>query len=86
VSTNTEEQTEVCTLHIQDSTGDTRIMWNPKDKDEVAAAEAAFNAAKGRGMLAYAVDNNGEANTGEVIRTFDKKRGKIIMVPQTVGG
>lgn len=72
-------------LSITDGTGDTRIMWDPKDKDEVASAKAAFDAAKGKGMLAYKVDDEG-GRTGEVIREFDKKAGKIIMVRQPVGG
>lgn len=72
-------------LSITDGTGDTRIMWDPKNKDEVGAAKAAFDAAKSKGMLAYAVDDNG-GRTGEVIREFDKKAGKIIMVRQPVGG
>ena len=73
-------------LSIPDSTGDTRIMWDPRNKDEVAAAEAAFNEAKGRGMIAYVVDaGTGEA-TNEVVRKFDKKMGKVIMARQTQGG
>lgn len=72
-------------LSITDGTGDTRIMWDPKNKDEVAAAKAAFDAAKDKGMLAYKVDDDG-GRTGEVIREFDKKAGKIIMVRQPVGG
>lgn len=73
-------------LSILDSTGDTRIMWNPRDKDDVASAEAAWDAAKKRGMVAYFVGDNGEA--GEVIQgtKFPKKEGKIIMAPQLVGG
>lgn len=71
-------------LHIPDASGDTRIMWDPRNKDEVAAAQAAFDAAKGKGMLAYVVKDDGEP--GEVIRSFDKKAGKIIMARQTSGG
>jgi hypothetical protein len=72
-------------LHITDETGDTRIMWDPANADEVATAKAAFDKAKKRGMLAYAVTPGGEAS-GEVIREFDAKRGKIIMIRQTQGG
>ena len=75
----------VNTLHITDETGDTRIMWDPANADEVATAQAAFKAAKKKGMLAYAVTPGGEAS-GEVIREFDATRGKIIMVRQTAGG
>lgn len=71
-------------LSIADATGDTRIMFDPKVKDEVDTARAAFDAAKAKGMLAYAVDADG--GKGEVIRDFDKKAGKIIMTKQLVGG
>jgi len=72
-------------LSITDGTGDTRIMWDPKNKDEVATAKAAFDAAKAKGMLAYSVDDEG-GRTGEVIQEFNKKAGKIIMVRQPQGG
>jgi hypothetical protein len=73
-------------LVITDATGDTRIMWDPRNKDEVATAEAAFDAAKAKGMLSYSVDAETGERTGEVIQKFDKKLGKIIMVRQTRGG
>ena len=72
-------------LSIADPSGDTRIMWDPKNKDEVATAKAAFDAAKAKGMLAYMVDPE-SADKGEVIRTFDPKAGKIIMSRQLQGG
>jgi hypothetical protein len=80
----TLNETEMGTLHIMDSTGDTRQMWNPRDKDEVATAKAAFDAAKKRGMLAYTVKKDG--SKGKVITEFDKNLGKVIMTPQLVGG
>lgn len=80
------ERTEEHVLHITDGTGDTRIMWDPAVADEVATAKAAFNAAKKKGMLAYAVDPESGGRTGEVIRQFDETKGKIIMVRQTQGG
>jgi len=82
----TQLQDEKNVLHITDATGDTRIMWDPDVKDEVSTAKAAFDAAKKKGMLAYAVDPDTGGRTGEVIREFDKTRGKIIMIRQTRGG
>lgn len=73
-------------LSIPDSTGDTRIMWNPRDRDEVATAEAAFNEAKRKGMTAFKVDANTGESSGEKVTRFDKNMGKIIMVRQLVGG
>jgi len=52
----------------------------------VATAQAAFDAAKAKGMLAYSVDPDSGERTGQVIREFDKKAGKIIMIRQPVGG
>lgn len=72
-------------LSIADISGDTRIMWDPKSKDEVATAKAAFDAAKGKGMLAYTVDPK-SAEKGTVIQEFDKHLGKIIMTKQLQGG
>lgn len=74
----------VGTLHVMDDTGDTRTMWNPEVEAEVDAARAQFDALKAKGYLAYTVDNGGEK--GEVINTFDKTLGAIIMIPQVVGG
>jgi hypothetical protein len=73
-------------LHITDTTGDTRIMWDPAVGDEVDTAKAAFKKAKSKGMLAYAVDPDSGGRTGEVLREFDETKGKIIMVRQTQGG
>lgn len=79
------QQIERNSLHITDSTGDTRIMWDPNNKDEVDTARAAFDAAKAKGMLAYAVNDDG-TKSGEVLRRFEKTRGKIIMTRQLQGG
>lgn len=82
----TAVETEKHVLHILDATGDTRILWDPRNEDEVAAARAAFDAAKGRGMLAYKVSKKTGESSGEVVREFDEKAGKLIMSPQLVGG
>jgi hypothetical protein len=79
------EEIQRNTLSIADISGDTRIMWDPNNRDEVKTAKAAFDAAKSRGMLAYTVDPK-SAEKGEVVREFDKDLGKIIMTKQLVGG
>lgn len=73
-------------LHITNSDGDARYMWDPSNREEVAVAKAAFKTAKKKGMLAYAVDPETGGRTGEVIQEFDETKGKIIMVRQTAGG
>lgn len=83
--TQVSEETQRSLLSIADPSGDTRIMWDPKKKDEVATAKAAFDAAKAKGMLAYSVDPT-SADKGEVIREFNPKAGKIIMSRPLAGG
>lgn len=84
-----ESESEVpegfATLHITDPTGDTRLMWDPRIKDEVDTARAAFDAAKKKGMVGYLVDPD-DGSKGEVVNEFPKKAGKLIMVKQLQGG
>ena len=79
----TAVETEKNMLSIADATGDTRLMWDPRDADEVKVAKEAFDKAKKKGMLAYSVDEKGE-KTGQVIREFDPTLSKIVMT-QAVG-
>lgn len=72
-------------IHILDSTGDSKIIWDPNDEADVAIAKAAFEAAQKKGHRAYKVDRKGE-KTSEVVRTFDPKAEKLIMAPAFVGG
>lgn len=72
-------------LSVPDATGDTRIMWDPRDKDSISTAKAAFEEAQKKGMTAYLVGEGGESS-GEVTREFPKKAGKLIMVRQIQGG
>jgi hypothetical protein len=76
--------TEISTLIVLDETGDTRLMWDPRIKDEVKSSKELFDKMKKKGYLAYTVKKNGDP--GEVIHEFDPKAGKIIMTPQMVGG
>jgi len=79
-----QQDTNQSTLHVMDSTGDSRFMWTPGNADEIAGARAQFDALKKKGYLAYTVDEDGAK--GEVISEFDPEAGAIIMVPQLVGG
>lgn len=75
---------QVSTMHILDKTGDTRIEWNPTNKDEVKMAKAAFKTAQDKKMLIYKINRDG--SRGELLRTFDPTAERIIATPQTVGG
>lgn len=82
--TETIVETPASVLKVLDHTGDSRLEWNPRNRDEVDAARAHFDTMKAKGYLAYRVDENNEA--GEVIKQFDPNAREIIMSPQMVGG
>jgi len=71
-------------LAIIDSTGDTKVMWDKSNDDEVEAAEEQFDSLIDKGFSAYKVKKDGEK--GKKITSFDPNAGKIIMVPKIVGG
>ena len=71
-------------MAILDSTGDTKVIWDPENDDEREVAEEQFDSLIERGFTAYEVKKNGEA--GRRINAFDPDAGKIIMVPRIVGG
>lgn len=69
---------------ILDRTGDTRVMWDPNNVEEVAVARKTFDDLKAKRFIAYSVQASGDK--GEVIREFDPQAGKIILAPPMVGG
>jgi hypothetical protein len=73
------------TLHVMDSTGDTRLMWDKGNEDEVSAARRTFRDLKAKGYLAYSVRGK-KGEKGTVLREFDPDAERIIMSPQLVGG
>lgn len=70
-------------LHITDHTGDTTIEWDPSDPIEVNIAKASYDAAKAKGYLAYSEDDQGER---EIMREWNPRASRVVMIPQTVGG
>jgi hypothetical protein len=71
-------------LAIMNATGDTKIIWDSENEDEVAVARRTFTELRGKGYAAYAVKKNGDK--GEVIREFDPEAERIILAPAMVGG
>ncbi len=72
------------TLCVLDHTGDTRLIWDSRRPDEVAAAKEMFNSLRKKGYLAYKVKASGDP--GEAITEFDADAEKIIMSPAARGG
>ena len=71
-------------MRIISGEGDTKMLWDPANEDEVEAAEAQFDALVEKGFTAFKVKKDGEK--GKKITKFDEDAGKIIMVPKIIGG
>ena len=71
-------------MRCLNETGDTKMVWDPENEDEVEAAKDQFNKLRKKGFTAYSVKKGGDKN--KAIDKFDADSGMIIMVPQIVGG
>lgn len=71
-------------MEIMDRTGHTTVTWDSSKPTEVEAARDMFDTLTGEGYSAFEVE--GADNQGRRVREFDPKAGKIMMVPQLVGG
>lgn len=80
----TEEYTigALCTLNGH---GDTRVMWDSRNPDEVEAAKAQFDSLIAKGYLAYKAEGK-EGRKGEQLKKFDKRAERVILVRPPVGG
>jgi hypothetical protein len=64
--------------------GDTKVIWDPNNEDELEAAEDQFDSLIEKGFKAFKVDKEGNKTTS--IKKFNPSLGKIILVPALVGG
>lgn len=85
VAVTSEVPPNTGSLHVLDKTGDTKMMWDRNNADEVAAARKTFNDLKAKRFMAYKAEGK-EGRKGEVIDEFDPSAERIIMAPPMVGG
>jgi len=71
-------------MAILGTEGDTKVIWDPENKDETGAAEDQFNSLIKKGFKAFQVKKDGKQ--GREIKTFNPEAGKVIMTPALVGG
>jgi hypothetical protein len=71
-------------LQYMSDEGDSRIIWDPANRDEVDAARETFNKLTKKGYQAYEVRRGGER--GQRVREFDPNLERLILAPATVGG
>ena len=73
------------TMCILTGAGDTKLMWDSDNRDEVQAARDHFDDLLKKRYLAFKAEGR-EGTRGEQIRKFDPDLERIIMVPPSVGG
>jgi hypothetical protein len=71
-------------MAVMDETGDTKLIWDVDNEDEVSNAKRTFNDLKKKGYVAFKVNKKGDR--GSVMDEFDADAEKIIMAPQMQGG
>lgn len=82
------EQQTVATVRsemaIMGIAGDTKVMWDSANEDEVENARRTFKDLRKKGYLAYKVTKNGDK--AEMLTEFDPKAERIILSPPLAGG
>lgn len=71
-------------MAVMDRTGDTKIIWNSDNQDEVDNARRSFNDLKEKGYLAFHVKDGGDK--GKAITKFDPDAERLILTPPISGG
>lgn len=70
-------------MRILGRTGDTKILWNVDNKEEIKSAKEIFEKRIKEGWSAFK-EESGEK--GERIKIFDPNADRIILVPPIAGG
>jgi hypothetical protein len=71
-------------LSVLSAKGDTKLIWDAENQEEVDNARETFERLKKKGFAAFSVGKKGEQDTK--ISKFDPNLEKIIMVPPIAGG
>jgi len=72
-------------LVTMDHTGDTKLLWDSDNKDEVDNARESFNRLRKKGYFGFSVKGK-NGDKGEQLKEFDPDTERIIMAPPLVGG
>jgi hypothetical protein len=74
-------------LSILNGDGDTKLVWDSNNEDEVEAAETLFNELIAKGFAAFEVsDEKEKGGKGKMLKKFNPKAERIIMSPRIAGG
>ena len=66
--------------------GDTKVVWNRDNADEVSTARTLFEELKKKGFAAFAVKKDGSGEKGVQIFQWDANLEGLIMTPPLRGG
>lgn len=83
-STSPEDVTVIGEMRVMGRKGDTNIIWDPDNADEVAQARKTFDELRGKRFVAFRVGRGGKK--GEQITEFDPGAEKMILAPPMAGG
>ena len=64
--------------------GDTKVIFDPENEEEVDVAKEQFDNLIEKGFTAFKVDKEG--NKGTRVKKFNPKEGKYIFLPPIQGG
>ncbi len=83
-SPRNEPQPGDSVISVMGQRGDTKLIWNKNNAEEVANAKRTFDDLRAKRFLAFKVTDDG--SKGEQINEFDPNIERMIMVPPMVGG
>jgi hypothetical protein len=73
-------------LKVMGRSGDSKVIWDHRNKAETDAARAQFDTLTRSGFKAYSVRDDGTGKKGEPLKAFDPKAEAVILVPPMAGG
>lgn len=65
--------------------GDTKIIWNAGNRDEVEAAKSSFDKLVAKGYVAFRAEGK-DGHQGAKMTTWDPDAERIILIPKIQGG
>lgn len=72
-------------MSVLNGEGDSKVIWDPSNDDEVEAAKCQFDILINKNFSIFKVGKDHE-QTGGALKKFPKKAGKLIAIPKIVGG
>jgi len=72
-------------MRVLNGTGDSKVIWDPENDDEVDAAKCQFDMLLKKDFRIFKVGKDHE-KTGGALKKFPASAGKLIAIPKIVGG